>query len=117
MELNRRNQAVLARSFASEAEHQEIERQLASKAHSRDIDARVARARAATSAPRDVGLQDITMLSVSPILRSLHNWWLKRAERHYLICADVELQRMREAQMNIAYYQKRAAMARSARSV
>ena len=55
------------------------------------------------------------MLSLTPIFRSIHHWWLKRAEHHYLICADVEEQRAREAQLNVAYYQKRAAMARSAR--
>lgn len=54
------------------------------------------------------------MLSVSPILRNIQRWWLQRAEHHYLICADVEQERVREAQMNVAYYQKRAAMARSA---
>ncbi|HVL77605.1 MAG TPA: hypothetical protein VM406_16445 [Noviherbaspirillum sp.] len=66
--------------------------------------------RAHSRPQRDVG--DITLRD---LFAGLRRWWLKRAERHYLICADVELQRMREAQMNIAYYQKRAAMARSAR--
>ena len=59
--------------------------------------------------------QELAMLSLSPVLRSIHHWWLQRAEQHYLICADVEQQRAREAQMNVAYYQKRAALARSAR--
>ena len=59
-------------------------------------------------------LQELAMLSLTPIVRSIHRWWLQRAERHYLICADVEQQRAREAQMNVAYYQKRAALARSA---
>lgn len=58
---------------------------------------------------------ELAMLSITPIVRSIHHWWLQRAERHYLICADVEQQRAREAQMNVAYYQKRAALARSAR--
>jgi hypothetical protein len=58
---------------------------------------------------------DLAMLSITPIVRTIHHWWLQRAERHYLICADVEQQRAREAQMNVAYYQKRAALARSAR--
>lgn len=115
METSRRQNA-LARSFNSDPEpgHSEVLLQ-SMKAHARDIDARLARARAEDGAPRDLKLQDLTMLSLSPLLRSVQNWWLQRAERHYLICADVELQRMREAQMNIAYYQKRAAMARSAR--
>lgn len=60
-------------------------------------------------------LEELAMLSITPVIRSIHRWWLQRAERHYLICADVELQRAREAQMNVAYYQKRAALARSAR--
>ncbi|MBI1890778.1 MAG: hypothetical protein HYS18_09045 [Burkholderiales bacterium] len=54
------------------------------------------------------------MLSVSPVLRNVRRWWMQRAERHYLICADVEQERVREAQMNVAYYQKRAALARAA---
>jgi hypothetical protein len=65
---------------------------------------------------KDVRLHDLAMLSISPIMRSIQHWWLQRAEQHYLICADVELQRAREAQMNVAYYQKRAALARSARN-
>ncbi len=67
------------------------------------------------STTKEFKLQELAMLSLSPILRSIHHWWLQRAERHYLICADVEQQRAREAQMNVAYYQKRAALARSAR--
>lgn len=47
--------------------------------------------------------------------KSLRSWWLARAEQHYLICADTERARAREANMNAAYYQKKAAMARSER--
>jgi heme exporter protein D len=64
---------------------------------------------------RDFKLHELTMLSITPVLRRIHHWWLERTERHYLICADVEQQRAREAQMNAAYYQKRAALARAAR--
>jgi hypothetical protein len=64
---------------------------------------------------KEFKLHELAMLSIAPIFRSIHHWWLLRAERHYLICADVEQQRAREAQMNVAYYQKRAALARSAR--
>jgi hypothetical protein len=67
------------------------------------------------SGAKEFKLQELAMLSISPIVRSIHHWWLQRAERHFLICADVEEQRAREAQMNVAYYQKRAALARSAR--
>jgi hypothetical protein len=67
------------------------------------------------SASREFRLQELAALSLAPIMRTIQNWWLQRAERHYLICADVEQQRAREAQMNVAYYQKRAAMARSSR--
>jgi hypothetical protein len=64
---------------------------------------------------KEYKLQDLTMLSVSPILRRIRSWWWRRAEHHYLICADVEQARAREAHMNVAYYQKQAALARSAR--
>ncbi|HYD81380.1 MAG TPA: hypothetical protein VEC06_16355 [Paucimonas sp.] len=64
---------------------------------------------------KEFRLHELTMLSLGPIFRGIHRWWLERAERHYLICADVEEQRAREAQLNVAYYQKRAALARSAR--
>lgn len=67
-----------------------------------------------TSGAKDFKLQELTMLSIAPIVRGIHRWWLQRAERHYLICADVEEQRAREAHMNVAYYQKRAALVRSA---
>jgi hypothetical protein len=68
------------------------------------------------SVSKEFKLQELAMLSITPIVRSIQHWWLQRAERHYLICADVEEQRAREAQMNVAYYQKRAALARSARN-
>lgn len=68
------------------------------------------------SGTKEFKLHELTTLSLSPIFRSIHHWWLQRAERHYLICADVEQQRAKEAQMNVAYYQKRAALARSARN-
>jgi hypothetical protein len=64
---------------------------------------------------REMKLDELAAMTVGPILRGLRNWWHARAERHYLICADVEAQRAREAQMNVAYYQKRAALSRSAR--
>lgn len=64
---------------------------------------------------KELRFQELAMLSVNPLLRNIHQWWLQRAERHFLICADVEEKRAREAQQNVAYYQKRAAMARSAR--
>jgi hypothetical protein len=117
MELNRQTRSALSRSLVYGNEKDDVEHCLwTSKAHSSDIDARVARARAAAASPRDVKLRELTGLSLSPLVRSVQNWWLRRTERHYLICADVELQRAREAQMNVAYYQKRAAMARSART-
>lgn len=67
------------------------------------------------SQTRDYKLQELTMLSLSPVLRQIRHWWLRRAEDHYLICADVEQKRVREAQQNVAYYQKQAALARSER--
>jgi hypothetical protein len=62
----------------------------------------------------EIKLQTLTMLSLKPMLRRLRIWWHQRAEEHYLICAAVENARAREAEENEAYYQKRAAMARSA---
>ncbi|RJG06210.1 hypothetical protein D3870_09480 [Noviherbaspirillum cavernae] len=77
--------------------------------HSRD-------SKTSVSSQKEFKLHELAMLSFSPIIRVVQHWWLQRAERHYLICADVEQQRAREAQMNVAYYQKRAALARSARN-
>ncbi len=67
------------------------------------------------SQAKDYKLQELTMLSLGPVLRQIRRWWLRRAEDHYLICADVEQKRVREAQQNVAYYQKQAALARSER--
>lgn len=64
---------------------------------------------------KTINLGQLLQLAPAPYLRSLKNWWLTRAENHYLICADVEQQRAREAQLNVAYYQKCAALARSER--
>lgn len=66
-------------------------------------------------ASRDVRLSELATLSLSPLVRGVQNWWLQRAEKHFLMCAETELQRAREAQQNVAYYQKRAALARSSR--
>ncbi len=62
----------------------------------------------------EIKFEALTLLSVKPLLRNLRHWWLRRSEEHYLICAAVERERAREAEENEAYYQKRAAMARSA---
>lgn len=63
----------------------------------------------------DIKLQALTDLSLRPITRKVRRWWLQRTEEHYLRCAAVEYERAREAEQNEAYYQKRAAMARSDR--
>jgi hypothetical protein len=62
-----------------------------------------------------IKLPALLCLSLRGPCRSVRNWWLRRREDHYLICADVEAKRAREAQQNVAFYQKQAAMARSAR--
>jgi hypothetical protein len=62
-----------------------------------------------------IRLDELVPLSLQRPVRAVCRWWLQRAERHFLICADTEAQRAREAQMNVAYYQKRAALARSSR--
>lgn len=62
-----------------------------------------------------ITLPQIMALSLQRPAKAIRNWWLRRAEQHYLICADVELQRARETQANVAYYQRKAALARSAR--
>jgi len=67
------------------------------------------------SVAKEFKLHELAMLSIAPIIRSIQQWWFQRAEQHYLMCAEVEEQRAREAQMNVAYYQKRAALARAAK--
>jgi len=62
-----------------------------------------------------ITLPDLATLALQRPARALRIWWLTRCEQHYLMCADVEQERSREAQMNVAHYQKRAALARSAR--
>ncbi len=66
------------------------------------------------SNPSEIKLTTLTMLSLRPLLRRLRHWWYRRAEEHYMICAAVEHARAREAEDNVAYYQKRAALARTA---
>jgi hypothetical protein len=63
----------------------------------------------------EIKLQALTDLSIKPITQKLRHWWLLRSEEHFLRCAEVEYERAREAEQNEAYYQKRAAMARSER--
>ena len=74
-----------------------------------------AKLRSDIGSSKEFKLHELATLSLNPLVRFVQRWWLQRAERHYLICADVEQQRAREAQMNVAYYQKQAALARSAR--
>jgi len=62
-----------------------------------------------------IRLPELLCLSLRGPCRAIRNWYLRRAEEHYLICADVEAKRAREAQQNQAYYQKQAALARSKR--
>jgi hypothetical protein len=62
---------------------------------------------------KSVKLHELTMMPLNPIRLLVQRWWWKRAESHYLICADVEQERVREAQQNAAYFQKKAALARS----
>jgi len=68
-----------------------------------------------TPSSKHLKLSELAMLSIAPLIRTIADWWLKRLEHHYLICAEVEEQRAREAHMNVAYYQKRAVLARAAR--
>lgn len=63
----------------------------------------------------EIKFEALTLLSIRPLLRNLRHWWLNKSEQHFLICAAVEHERAREAEDNEAYYQKRAAMARSAK--
>lgn len=54
-------------------------------------------------------------ISLLHIQRILVNWYYRRAEEHYLISACIEQQRAKEAMLNAAHYQKKAAFARSER--
>jgi len=53
-------------------------------------------------------------LSMTPFIRAIRRWWQERLEDHYLMSAATEAQRSKEALANQSYYQKRAAIARSA---
>lgn len=56
---------------------------------------------------------DILEPALAPIATALRRWYFARLEQHYLMSADIEAQRAREAHAHAAYYQKRAAFARS----
>ncbi len=60
-------------------------------------------------------IKSLLLISLKPFVRNIHHWWLRRLEAHYLMCADVEQERVREHQRNLAYYQKKAALARANR--
>lgn len=122
MDFNHGTSARMSHAFSTGDRQSDVnpryaERQKASKAAGMppEIKMRFSTSPSRSSGAKDFGLRQLTMLSLMPVVRSIQHWWLQRAERHYLICADVEQQRAREAQMNVAYYQKRAALARSAR--
>lgn len=123
MTFNHRQAASMSRSFTKHGDHLHYDANTrSSSAPTTQTSSRSsnphrysAHSTLGISSQKEFKLHDLAMLSIAPIFRSIHHWWLLRAERHYLICADVEEQRAREAQMNVAYYQKRAALARSAR--
>lgn len=114
--------ATMSRAFVNSAEQAEaaVRAQASNSSNhatrTSGTNMRIKKNRFDISSTKEFNLQELAMLSIAPIVRSIHHWWLQRAEEHYLICADVEQQRAREAQMNVAYYQKRAALARSARN-
>lgn len=108
--------ASMARAYASEEAHARPGSTQRQSGNTTGMNMRSANSGFDISTPKEFKFQQLAMMSISPIVRSIQRWWLQRAEQHYLICADVEQQRAREAQMNVAYYQKRAALARSARN-
>jgi hypothetical protein len=109
--------ASMSRAYASSDEHHaRTTNSHRQKVNTSGMNMRSANSGFDISNSKEFKLQQLALLSINPIVRSIHRWWLQRAERHFLICADVEQQRAREAQMNVAYYQKRAALARSARN-
>lgn len=59
--------------------------------------------------------RNLFTLSPSLLARAINRQWMKALEQHYLISAEVEQKRAKEAMQNAAYYHKRAALARSAR--
>lgn len=122
MDFDHGTSATMSRAFASRDGHPDSGSRAASGNRNHDgarasqaAQSRPGKPRLDVFGSKEFKLQELAMLSLSPIIRSIHHWWLHRAEQHFLICADVEEQRAREAQMNVAYYQKRAALARSAR--
>lgn len=60
-----------------------------------------------------ITLPALIVLWLRPKLNAVAYWYLSRVESHYLISAEVESNRLTEAQLNVAYYQKQAAIARS----
>ena len=116
MESHYGTSASMARAYASEEAHARPSTTQRQSVNTAGINMRSANPGFTVSKSREFKFQQLAMMSISPIVRSIQHWWLQRAEQHYLICADVEQQRAREAQQNVAYYQKRAALARSARN-
>jgi hypothetical protein len=70
----------------------------------------------ALRAGRRITARRLFAMAPHPVLKMVRDWWLRRAEQHYMICAAVEHQRAKEAMQNESYYQKQAAIARSARN-
>lgn len=62
-----------------------------------------------------IELPELLLACLRPLYQRVRHGWLTHAEQHYLMCAEVEQQRVKEAQANVAYFHKQAALARSAR--
>jgi len=65
---------------------------------------------------RRITLRQLMPMALDRPIRTIRNWWLCRIEDHYLICANVEAKKVKEAQQNVRYYQRQAAIARSTRN-
>lgn len=68
-----------------------------------------------TTIKRQISAIELLALALRPPVRFVRNWYLRRLEDHYLISAECEQVRSNQAANNVLYYQRQAALARSAR--
>lgn len=62
---------------------------------------------------KSITVMEIFSMWLKPKLQALAHWWFKRVESHYLMSADVSAEQERHAQLSVAHFQKKAALARS----
>ncbi len=61
----------------------------------------------------EINLRTLLGLCVARPRLAIKRWWLTKLEHHYLICAEVERAKEKQARTDARYYEMRAVLTRA----